>query len=368
MLLDALDSNWIAPLGPHVDAFEREFSQSVGSDYAVAVSSGTAAIHLALLAAGVQPGDRVITPTLTFAATANAVLHAGATPVFIDADAETWTIDPVVVERVAAELAAAGRPARAVLPVDLFGHCADYDTLRDTCSRHGMRLVADAAESLGAHYRGRSAGVVAEVGCFSFNGNKIITTSGGGMVVTNRRDWADRVRHLASQARCPGPQYEHDEVGHNYRLSNLLAAVGRAQLTRLGDRVARRRAINEEYHERLADLPGVSFLADAPYERSSHWLTCLQLDPATARATAEDIRTALEAENIESRPVWKPLHLQRPFAWPVATRDSGPPIAERLWRRGLCLPSGSSLSTADVDRVSAIVRATLSRAPTRHAA
>ena len=236
MLLDAFDSNWIAPLGPHVDGFETEMAAVVGSRRAVALSSGTAALHLALLALGVGNGDTVLTPTLTFAATANAVRYVGAEPVFVDCDPQTWTVDPDLVEAELSRRARAGSPVAAVVGVDLYGQCCDYEALVASCERHGAVLVEDAAEALGSTYRGRAAGSFGAVGVLSFNGNKILTTSGGGMLLTDRDDVAEKARYLASQAREPGLHYEHREIGYNYRLSNLLAAIGRAQLAATGAR------------------------------------------------------------------------------------------------------------------------------------
>ncbi|MGQ9590934.1 MAG: DegT/DnrJ/EryC1/StrS family aminotransferase, partial [Planctomycetota bacterium] len=244
--------------------------------------------------------------------------------------------------------AARGRVPKALVAVDLYGQCADFDRLRAACDRHGVRLVEDAAEALGATYRGRPAGTLGDLGVFSFNGNKIITTSGGGMLLSARKEWIDRARYLAAQARDPAPHYEHSAIGYNYRLSNLLAAVGRGQLRALEDRIERRRAIRRFYEERLGRLPGIGFLPEAPYGRSNSWLTAITVDPEEFGATREDIRLALEAENIESRPVWKPLHLQRAFA---GCRAVGGRIAERLFERGLCLPSGSALSDADLERI-----------------
>lgn len=360
-VLDAFDSNWLAPLGPNVDAFEAEFADRVQAGEAVALSSGTAALHLALVVAGVRPGDHVLVPTFTFVATANAVRHAGAVPVFVDCDHATWTVDPELLATAAERLVAEGRPAKAVVPVDLFGQCADYDAIAAVCREFNMRLIADAAESLGASYRGRPAGGCAEVSCFSFNGNKIITTSGGGMLVTNNRQWAERARRIAAQARTPGVQYNHDEVGYNYRLSNLLAALGRTQLSTLDERVARRRAIFARYAEELAGLPGVSFMPEAAYGKASRWLTCIQVDPHEAGCSAEAIRLALEDENIESRPVWRPLHLQPAHASTVVKKSGEASTAERLWQNGLCLPSGSSLDRADQQRVVDTIRRHVSR-------
>lgn len=352
LLLDAFDSNWIAPLGPHVDAFEQELCAATGAAHAAALSSGTAALHLALVLLGVGQGDTVLVSDLTFAATANAVRYVGATPVFIDATADTWTLSPDLVREALSRLAKTGNAPKAVLTVDLYGQCADYDALRSTCADFGVPILQDAAEALGATHRGVAAGQQGDIGVFSFNGNKIITTSGGGMLVSSRKDWIERARFLSTQARLPAPHYEHDEVGYNYRMSNLLAAVGRGQLRVLESRVARRREIFEAYRRDLSDLPGVSFMPEATYGRSNRWITCVLIDP-TLGPGREEIRQALEAENIEARPVWKPMHLQPAFA---KAEVFGGATSEQLFERGLCLPSGSSLSEEDRARVVALIR------------
>lgn len=358
LLLDAFDSNWIAPLGPHVEAFERELAARVGAGHAAALSSGTAALHLALQLLGVGLGDEVVTSTLTFAATANPIVYQGARPVFVDVHPETWTLDPALVAEAVEDGVRRGRPPRAVITVDLYGQCADHDPIREVCDRHGVPVVEDAAEALGATYKGRAAGTLGAMGVFSFNGNKIITTSGGGMLVTDREAWARQARHLATQARQPAPHYEHTEVGNNYRLSNLLAAVGRGQLRVLDERVAARRAHNAFYRQALADLPGVSFMPEAPYGRSTCWLTCVLVDPRAAGVDREALRLALEAEDIEARPVWKPMHLQPVFR---GCRALGGEVAAGLFERGLCLPSGSSLSVADRARVVDVLRRAVRR-------
>jgi dTDP-4-amino-4,6-dideoxygalactose transaminase len=351
-LLDAFDSNWIAPLGPHVDAFEREVAERVGVGGAVALSSGTAALHLALLLLGVGPGDDVLVPTLTFVATANVVTYLGARPVLVDCDAATWTMDPDLVEAELAARARRGRLPRAVVTVDLYGQCADYDRLAATCAEFDVPVLEDAAEALGATYHDRAAGSFGEAGVFSFNGNKIITTSGGGMLVSDRRELVERARHLASQAREPVPHYEHVDIGFNYRLSNLLAAIGRAQLRGLDRRVARRRQINAAYRAALGDVPGVEFMPIAPYGQPNCWLTCILVDPDRFGSTSEDIRLALEELDIESRPTWKPLHLQPAFA---GVDVAGGDVAAAIFERGLCLPSGSNLSDDDLSRVATTV-------------
>ncbi len=365
LLLEAFDSNWIAPLGPHVDAFEREVAERVGVGYAAALSSGTAALHLALILLGVGRGDEVITSTLTFSATANPITYLGATPAFVDVAPDTWQLSPGLLAEELEERARRGKLPKAVIAVDLYGQCADYDELHAACARYDAPLVEDAAEALGATYKGRPAGALAPLGVFSFNGNKIITTSGGGMLVSDDARWIEQARFLASQARDPAPHYQHSHIGYNYRLSNLLAAVGRGQLRVLDERVAQRRAHNTAYREALQGLPGLSFLPEAPYGRSNGWLTCITLDPQETGVTPEDVRLALEAENIESRPVWKPLHLQPVFE---GCPRRGGAVAERLFARGLCLPSGSSLRAEDRQRVVARIRATLSEGAPRRAA
>jgi dTDP-4-amino-4,6-dideoxygalactose transaminase len=348
LLLDAFDSGWIAPLGPHVDGFEREFAAAVGVPHAVALSSGTAALHLGLEILGVSRGDEVITSTLTFAATANAICYVGAAPVFLDVSRETWNLDPDLLDEELTARARRGRQAAAVLAVDLYGQCADYGRIEAICERHGVLLIEDAAEGLGASCGGRPAGSFGACAAFSFNGNKIITTSGGGMLVSHRRDVAERARHLSTQARQPAAHYEHHDVGYNYRLSNLLAAVGRGQLARLDDKVARRREINATYRAALAGAEGITFMPEAGYGRSNAWLTCLTIDPVRFGVDRETVRLHLEDRNIESRPVWKPMHLQPVFR-ERTFRGAG--VAESLFQDGLCLPSGSSLTAEQQSRV-----------------
>jgi dTDP-4-amino-4,6-dideoxygalactose transaminase len=351
LLRDAVDSNWIAPLGPHVDAFEAEMCARIGVPHAVALSSGTAALHLALEVLGVGAGDDVWCSTLTFAATANAVHYVGAMPVFVDCDPATWNMDP---QLLADALDAAPRLPKAVIAVDLYGQAADLEPIAEACRRHGVYLIEDAAEALGATYRDRAAGSFGDLAVLSFNGNKIITTSGGGMLLGHRKDWIDRARYLATQARSPARHYEHESIGYNYRLSNLLAAVGRAQLADLDRRVAARRAVHEAYRRAL-ELPGLSFLREAPYGRSTHWLTCATVDALKFGANRDTILDRLAAADIEGRPVWKPMHLQPVFR---ECRTIGGDVAARLFADGLCLPSGSRLAVTDQERVIEIVRAT----------
>jgi dTDP-4-amino-4,6-dideoxygalactose transaminase len=354
LLLDAFDSNWVAPLGPHVDAFEREMCETLGAGHAAALSSGTGGLHLALLLLGVQPGDEVLTATLTFSATANAITYCGARPVLIDSSPETWTMDVALLAGELEACARRGRLPRAVLPVDLYGQCADYQPIREACARHGIPVLEDAAEALGATYGSRRAGTLGDLAVLSFNGNKIITTSGGGMLLSDRKEWIDRARFLATQARDPAPHYQHSTIGYNYRMSNLLAAVGRGQLRHLDERVARRRENNAFYRQALGDLPGLAFMPEASYGRSNCWLTCVTVDTEVAGVTSEQIRLRLEEHNIEARPVWKPMHLQPVFE---GCRRVGGSVAERLFSDGLCLPSGSSLGADDRQRVAELVRA-----------
>jgi dTDP-4-amino-4,6-dideoxygalactose transaminase len=348
LVADAIESNWIAPLGPHVDAFEAELAAVAGVEHAVALSSGTAALHLALVVLGIGRGDEVACSGFTFAASANAITYSGATPFFVDATAETWTIDPELLDRAIRERRESGATVRAVVAVDLYGQCCDYEALYEVCARHEVVLVQDAAESLGATYRGAPAGGQGALAAFSFNGNKIITTSGGGMLVSDRSAWVEHARKLSTQAREPVAHYEHLEVGFNYRMSNLLAALGRAQLESLPERVATRRRIRDRYADLLGDVPGLSFMPEATYGTTNAWLTCVAIDPGAFGVDREAVRLALEAEDIEARPLWKPMHLQPIFASHAAF---GGDVSARLFERGLCLPSGSSLTDDDQDRV-----------------
>jgi dTDP-4-amino-4,6-dideoxygalactose transaminase len=347
-LLAAFDSNWIAPLGPEVDAFEADLAARVRVRGAAALSSGTAALHLALVLLEVGPGDEVWTSTMTFAATANAVRYVGATPVFVDSERTSWNMDPALLAEALKDAAKSGTLPKAIIVVDLYGRCADYDAILATCERHGVPVIEDAAEALGADYQGKPAGSFGRIGVLSFNGNKIITTSGGGALLSDDTALVSRARYLASQARQPVPHYEHQEVGYNYRLSNLLAALGRAQLARLDDFVERRRSINRRYRAALEGLGGVELPAEPDGSRSSCWLSCVLLNRDRLGVGPEQIRIALEDANIEARPVWKPMHLQPIYR---DCRVLGGRVAEDLFTRGLCLPSGSSLDDDDQRRV-----------------
>jgi dTDP-4-amino-4,6-dideoxygalactose transaminase len=353
MLIEAFDSNWIAPVGPDIDAFERELADRVGAGHAVALSSGTAALHLALMLVGVGPGDDVLVPSFTFVASAASVVYLGANPVLVDSTPSSWNIDPDLVAAELAERAWSGRLPAALVTVDLYGQCADYDRLTELADEYDVPLVADAAEALGATYRGRPAGSFGRAAVFSFNGNKIITTSGGGMLVSDSADLVERARFLATQARDPFPHYEHSELGYNYRLSNLLAALGRAQLRGLDSRIERRKKINASYREALGDVPGIGFLPVADYGEPNWWLTCIVVDPNLFGADREQIRLALESSDIESRPTWKPLHLQPVFK---GIPTVGGSVCAGIFERGLCLPTGSALSESDQTRVVEIIR------------
>jgi dTDP-4-amino-4,6-dideoxygalactose transaminase len=348
MLLEAFDSNWIAPLGPQVDAFEREMAAVIGVEHAAALSSGTAGLHLALIILGIGRGDDVLTSTLTFAATANAITYVGARPVFIDSNRSTWDIDP---ELLAAEIerrAALNKLPKAVVVVDLYGQCADYAPILAACERYEIPLIEDAAEALGATYQGRMAGGFGRIGVLSFNGNKIITTSGGGMLLSNNQAHVAKARFLATQARDSAPHYQHSQIGYNYRMSNLLAALGRAQLQSLAQRVAKRRDNNVAYRRLLGHLPGILFMPEGPRCKSTFWLTCIVIDGRLFGASSAEVRQHLEKCDIEARPVWKPLHLQPIFA---DCPKCGGEVAEDLFARGLCIPSGSNLSQAEIERI-----------------
>jgi len=349
----AFDSNWIAPLGPQVDAFEREFCALVGAPHAAALSSGTAALHLAVRLAGVRPGDEVFCSTLTFVASANPIVYQGASPVFVDSEPVSWNMDPALLAEEIERCARRGRAPRAVILVHLYGQCADIDPILEACERYGVVLIEDAAEALGATYKGIRPGTRGRMGIFSFNGNKIITTSGGGMLVSGDPAVIEEAKFLASQARDPGAHYEHSRLGFNYRMSNLLAAVGRGQLQVLDDRVRQRRRNFAYYKRELESIPGITFMPEADYGLATRWLSAILIDPAEFGATRESVRLALEAQDIESRPVWKPMHLQPLFR---TARRVGGGVAERIFDRGLCLPSGSQMTEGDLGRVVEIIK------------
>ena len=345
---EAFDTNWIAPVGPHINAFEQEFCEVVGTRHGAAVSSGTAALHLALRLIGIEAGDEVFCSTLTFIASASPITYLGANPVFIDSDRTSWNMNPNLLQDALDHRAKIGKLPKAVILVHLYGQSADIDPILEACNAYEIPLIEDAAEALGATYKGRSPGTFGKIGIYSFNGNKIITTSGGGMLISDDPDLVAQARFLATQARDPAPHYQHSEIGYNYRLSNVLAGIGRGQLRVLKDRVAARRHNFEVYQQELGNLPGLEFMPEAAFGRATRWLTCLTIDPSLFGSNREDIRLALAQQQIEARPVWKPLHLQPVFS---GCECIGGAVAEDLFNRGLCLPSGSNLTSEDLERV-----------------
>ena len=384
LLIEAFDSNWIAPLGPQVNAFEKETAEYLGIDHAAALSTGSAALHLALKIVGIKSGDVILCPSLTFAASANVILYENAVPVFIDVSPETWTLNLS-----ALEIAFKKYKPKALIAVDLYGQSCDYDSIIELCGKYNVSLIEDAAEALGAEYlpsginaddniakggsvginandnninnevipqgRGKKCGSFGEMGILSFNGNKIITTSGGGMLVSENEDYIKKARFLATQAREPEIHYEHKELGYNYRMSNLLAAVGRGQLQVLDGRVEARRSIFNRYFNALSAIEGIDFMPEATYGRSNRWLTTLTVDPEKTGVSRTRIIQALEKENIEARPVWKPMHMQPLYKdCEYITKDSQD-ISKGLFEQGLCLPSGSNLSISDQNRVIEII-------------
>lgn len=351
---EAFDTNWIAPVGPHIDAFETDLAQMVGSNQAAALSSGTAALHLALKLVGVQAGDEVFCSTFTFIASASPITYLGATPVFIDSDRLTWNMDPNLLETALAKRDKLGKLPKAVVLVHLYGQSADLEPISQICDRYGVPLIEDAAEALGATYKNTSPGTWGKAGIFSFNGNKIITTSGGGMLVSDDANLIRKAKFLATQARDPEPHYEHTEIGFNYRLSNVCAGIGRGQLAVLPARVAARRRIFSIYQQALSDLPGINFMPEAEFGTSTRWLTCLTIEPKDASIDREQIRLHLLEQQIETRPVWKPMHLQPVFAGCECINNG---VAEELFAKGLCLPSGSNLTDEDLSRVIDAVKA-----------
>lgn len=356
---DAFRTNWIAPLGPHVDGFERELAAHVGIGHAAAVSSGTAAIHLGLLLLGVQPGDTVFCSSLTFVGSCNPILYSGAKPVFIDSEPAGWNMSPAALERALDWARRENRLPRCVILVNLYGQSADMDALLPLCERYGVPVLEDAAESLGARYKGRASGTFGRVGVYSFNGNKIITTSGGGMLVSDDAALVERARKLATQAREPAPHYEHIETGFNYRMSNVLAGIGRGQLRVLEQRVEQRRRVFAMYRDALRDVEAVEWMAEPQGLRSTRWLSCL----AVGAGRRDAVLRHLERHSIEARPVWKPMHLQPLFAGaPYFPHADGDDVSARLFGAGICLPSGSNLADEQIARVIGQLRQALSQA------
>ncbi|UFJ42503.1 aminotransferase class I/II-fold pyridoxal phosphate-dependent enzyme [Brevibacillus humidisoli] len=359
LLNEALASNWIAPHGPQIESFERELAGYTGAAGAIALQSGTAAIHLALRLAEVGEGDTVLCSTLTFVASANPILYQRAEPIFVDSEPNSWNMSPAALERALADAVRSGRRPKAVIVVNLYGQSADMDPIQELCTAYRVPLIEDAAESLGATYQGKMSGTLGRYGIYSFNGNKIITTSGGGALVSDDLEALEQARYWATQARLPLPYYQHGELGYNYRMSNLLAAVGRAQLSVVEERILARRKIFGRYQEELSEIPGVDFMPEAAYGRCTRWLSTATIDERLSVKPAELIE-ALEADNIEARHVWKPLHRQPLFAncpyYPHSERES---VSDHLFSSGICLPSGSNLTDDEQTRVIACLKQVL---------
>lgn len=350
---EAFASNYIAPVGPQLDAFEKEFAEMVGVRYAAAVTSGTAALHLLLRYVGVEAGDEVICSTLTFVASVNPIMYQGGTPVFIDSDNTSWNMAPELLLLELNKRALEDRLPKVVILVHLYGQAADIDPIKEVCDKFEVPLLEDAAEALGAEYKGKVPGTFGLAGFYSFNGNKIITTSGGGMIVSDDKALIRKVKFWATQARDDAVHYEHSEIGYNYRMSNIVAAIGRGQLLVLRARVAAKRRIFDQYQEGLSDLPGLTFMPEPKYSNSTHWLTCLTIDPDYSGVDRSQVIERLEKYNIESRPIWKPMHLQ-----PLYQKNEiiGGKVAEIIFRHGLCLPSGTNMSSDDLHRIISIIR------------
>jgi dTDP-4-amino-4,6-dideoxygalactose transaminase len=349
----AFDTNWVSPAGPHIDTFEKELATYNGMEYCAALSSGTAAIHLALVILGIKQGDEVICSTFTFSGSCNPIVYVGATPVFVDSELETWNMDPDLLEEAILDRIKKGKKPKAIVLVHLYGMPARLKELMAISRRYEIPVIEDAAEALGSTYFGQKAGTFGDFGVYSFNGNKIITTSGGGALVAKNEDWIKRARFLATQARDAAPHYQHSEIGYNYRLSNISAGIGLGQLEVLNERVRQRRANFEFYRVSLTHLPGLTFQPEMTGSFSNRWLTTILIDPSKSRGvTREDIRLALEKENIESRPLWKPMHLQPVFQ---QFPSYGGGVSEKLFEQGLCLPSGSALTEEELRRVTTII-------------
>ena len=358
---EAFDTNWVVPLGPNVNGFEADLRVYLKEDvHIVALSSGTAAIHLALIQLGVQPGDDVICQSFTFAASANPIAYLGATPVFIDSEPDTWNMSPVHLrEAITDRIKKTGKKPKAIIPVHLYGMPAKMDEILSIAGKYQIPVLEDAAEAIGSEYRGQRCGTFGEFACLSFNGNKMITTSGGGALVCRTEAEAKRTMFFATQARDNAPHYQHSEIGYNYRMSNICAGIGRGQMLVLDGHVARRREIHRLYKSRLSGYPGITvFDNPGPEFHSNHWLTCIRVDPTQAGLSREEIRLRMEAANIETRPLWKPMHLQPVF------KDApyyGTNVSEDLFEKGLCLPSGSSLPGEDLERIFTVLESIVTK-------
>ncbi len=349
---EAFESNWIAPIGPQVDAFEREFTDYLGTPYAAALSSGTAGLHLALMMTGIEAGDEVLCSSFTFAASANAITYLKAKPVFIDSEYRTWNMDPNLLEDRLKSGSRKGKTPKAVIVVDICGQCADYDPIAEICDKYGVKIIEDAAEALGAEYKDKKAGNFGLINVFSFNGNKIITTSGGGMLTSENKEYVDKAHYLSQQARDPAPYYRHSEIGYNYRMSNILAAIGRGQLRVLDERIEKTRHIFRLYKKMLSELPGLQFMPEPEGFFSTHWLSCILVNQDEFGKSAEDIRLHLEKYNIESRNLWYPMHLQPVFK---GVESVGGDVSKNLFEKGLSLPSSTLMDDADIEFVSDLI-------------
>jgi dTDP-4-amino-4,6-dideoxygalactose transaminase len=366
---EAFRTNWVAPLGPNVDAFERELATHVGIGHAAAVSSGTAALHLALVLADIGRGDTVLCSSLTFVASANPILYVGAVPAFVDSDPATWNLSVPALERALRTTAAHKRLPKAVIVTNLYGQSADMDAIIEVCDQYGVMMIEDAAESLGATYKGHYSGTFGRFGIYSFNGNKIITTSGGGMLVSADGKAIERAKFLSTQARDAAPWYEHSTIGYNYRMSNVLAGIGRGQLKVLADRVSRRRAVFDRYIEGLSDIPGLAWMPEAPFGQSTRWLSVCTLDPAITSMTPAVFIRMLADTGIEARHVWKPLHLQPLFAGcDYYPHEENRSFSDRAFATGVCLPSGSNLTIRQQERIIDAVRRVFDDRPAMPAA
>lgn len=352
LVQQAFTDNWIAPVGPHLNQFEQQFGEYVGAKYALALSSGTAAIHLALLTTGVGQGDEVLVSTLTFSASVNPILYVGAKPIFIDSELSSWNMDPNLLEEFLKKREKTNNLPKAVIPVHLYGQSSNMEAIMAICDQYSVIVIEDAAEALGSHFGEQHPGTFGKIGIFSFNGNKIITTSGGGMLVSDDKAIVDHARKLATQAREPVAHYEHTEIGYNYRLSNVLAAVGIGQMNVLEDRVHRKREIFDYYREHLGHIPGLTFVDEVPNGRHTRWLSVMLVDADEFGVDREQIRLALEEHNIESRPLWKPMHLQPIFE---EYEVVGGAVAESLFDQGLCLPCGTALTNNQLDRIISVI-------------
>lgn len=351
---EAFDTNWVAPVGPHINQFEKELAAYNSVANCAALSSGTAAIHLALLILGVKQEDEVICSTFTFSGTCNPIVYVGATPVFVDSESETWNMDPELLETAIKDrISVTGKKPKAIIVVHLYGMPVLWNEIRSIAVKYEIPIVEDAAEALGSTYQEKKLGGLGDLGVFSFNGNKIITTSGGGALVSNNVDWINKAKFLATQARDAAPHYQHSEIGYNYRLSNICAGIGRGQLKVIDERVSQRRSNFSFYQKELSKLNGFMLQPEKEGSYSNRWLTCITVDPVKSGTTREQIRVALEKENIESRPLWKPMHLQPVFS---GSPFYGAGVSERLFEIGLCLPSGSNLNLHDLQRVVDVVK------------